>query len=106
MCRAGFADAIQIIAVLATIGLLLMENLLKIPDIHVVWHCFFNKLNAQTCKNLLKYQKGDIRGCLNSETHTVVIRKMGSAGLYSTTWYGLYFEQYIDIINCITKHTM
>jgi len=40
MCRAGFADAIQIIAVLATIGLFLIANLLKIPDIHVVWHCF------------------------------------------------------------------
>jgi len=40
MCRAGFADSIQIIAVLATFGLILIENLLKIPDIHVVWRCF------------------------------------------------------------------
>jgi len=37
----------------------------------------------------------------DSENHTVVIREMPSAGLYSTAWYGLYFVQYIDgyIIN-------
>jgi len=35
------------------------------------------------------------------EDHTVVIRKMQSVSLYSTAWYRLYFEQYIDgyIIN-------
>ena len=47
MCRAGFADGIQIIVVLAIFGLILIENLLKIPEIHVVWHCFFNKLNVR-----------------------------------------------------------
>jgi len=26
----------------------------------------------------------------------LVIRKLRSAGLYSTVWYGLYFEQYLD----------
>jgi len=40
MCRAGFADGIKIIVVLATFGLILIENLLTIPEIHVVWHCF------------------------------------------------------------------
>jgi len=40
MCRAGFAEGIQIIVVLATFGLILIENLLTIPEIHVVWHCF------------------------------------------------------------------
>ena len=44
MCRAGFADGIQIIPVLAIFGLIL-ENLLKIPEIHVVRR-FFNKLNV------------------------------------------------------------
>jgi len=46
MCRAGFADGIQIIAVLATFGLFLIEHLLKIPEIHVGRHFFFNKLNV------------------------------------------------------------
>jgi len=46
MCKAGFADGIQLITVLATFGLFLIENLLKIPEIHVVWRCFFNKLNV------------------------------------------------------------
>ena len=40
MCRAGFADGIQIITVFATFGLFLIENLLKIPVLHVVWHLF------------------------------------------------------------------
>ena len=47
MCRAGFAGCIQLITVFATLGLFLIENLLKIPEIHVVWHCFFNKLNVR-----------------------------------------------------------
>ena len=41
MCRAGFADSIQLTTIFATtFGLFLIENLLKIPDIHVVWRCF------------------------------------------------------------------
>ena len=31
-----------------------------------------------------------------SQNHTVMMRKMRSAGLYSTARYGLYFGQYID----------
>ena len=45
MCRAGFADGIQIIAVLATFGLFLIENL-KIPEIQSCSLAFFNKLNV------------------------------------------------------------
>ena len=41
MCRADFTDSIQIISDLATFRLFLIENLLKIPEIHVVWRCFF-----------------------------------------------------------------
>ena len=35
----------------------LLKNLLKIPKIHVVWHCLFNKLNALTCKNYLHIKR-------------------------------------------------
>jgi len=35
------ANGIQIIAVLATFGLFFIENLLKIPEIHVVWRVFY-----------------------------------------------------------------
>ena len=45
MCRAGCADGIQIIAVLATFGLFLIENL-KIPEIQSCNLAFFNKLNV------------------------------------------------------------
>jgi len=40
VCRAGFADGIQLITVFATFGFFFIENLLKMPEIHVVW-CVF-----------------------------------------------------------------
>jgi len=46
VCRAGFADGIQLIMVFAIFGLFLIE----IPEIHVVWRCFFNiSKGRQTC---------------------------------------------------------
>ena len=37
----------------ATFGLFLIENLLKIPEIHVVWRCFFNKKNRWRIKKTI-----------------------------------------------------
>ena len=107
MCRAGFVDDIKLITVFATFGLFLIKNLLKIPEIHVVCRCF---LTNQMCRRVLiflctnsssTYFRHIIkvytseRHDTDSENHTVVIRKMRSAGLYSTARYGMNFEQYI-----------
>jgi len=46
-------------------------------------------------RHIIKVYTSD-RHNTDSENHTVVIRKMRSAGLYSTARYSLYFEQYID----------
>ena len=122
MCRAGFADGIQIIAVLATFGLFLIENILKIPEMRVVWRCFLTnqmlrrvktinifvlirsiyalvflctKSSSTYFRHTIKVYTSDRHDTV-SQNHTVMMRKMRSAGLYSTARYGLYFWQYID----------
>jgi len=46
-------------------------------------------------RHIIKVYTSD-RHDTDLENHTVVIRKIWSAGLYSTAWYSLYFEQYIN----------
>ena len=52
-----FADGIQLITVLATFGLFLIESLLKITEKHVVW-LFFNKVNGRRVNKTINISKG------------------------------------------------
>ena len=53
------------------------------------------KCSSTYFRHIIKVYTSDMHD-MDSGNDTVVIRKMRSAGLYSTAWYGLYFEQYID----------
>jgi len=54
---------------------------------------FLLKSSSTYYRHIIKVYTSDRH---DSENHTVVIRKMRSAGLYSTARYDLYFEQCID----------
>ena len=53
------------------------------------------KSSSTYFQHIIKVYTSD-RHDTDLENHTVVIRKMRSAGLYSTARYSLFLEQYID----------
>ena len=53
------------------------------------------KSSSTYFRHIIKVYTSD-RHDTDLENHTVVIQKIRSAGLFSTAWYGLYFEQYIN----------